>query len=312
MAELVRFFLLRLDSVYVPQWSGYTGSHENRSLHLRLSRHRPGGFPGVERGPDAGGRIRLTLKGIERHLDGLYEPQGHDGPAYVVEFQAQPAAGAWYNLLTKIGLYGEEHPDRDARGLLILLQESGLPRWPSRVGGPDAVATAACLDRFLPQWLEREPDNPFVAALAPLVLTRDEDLRERAPRFWRTIREASVDPPIRSTLSQILEFWLFERFKSLTEEEIWAMLNIFTPLEETRAYQSIFAKGEAKGKAEGKAEDLKRLLARRFGPLPKWAAARIDAAPVAQMDAWLDGIFDAPALDALLDPPPARRRKPAG
>ncbi|MCK7580656.1 MAG: Rpn family recombination-promoting nuclease/putative transposase [Chromatiales bacterium] len=42
------------------------------------------------------------------------------GRSYVVEFQAQPAAGAWYNLLTKIGLYGEEHPDRDVRGLLIL------------------------------------------------------------------------------------------------------------------------------------------------------------------------------------------------
>jgi predicted transposase YdaD len=101
---------------------------------------------------------------------------------------------------------------------------------------------------------------------------------------------------------------LFERFKSLTEEEVWAMLHIFTtPLEETRAYQSIFAEG----KAEGKAEDLKRLLARRFGRLPKWAAARIDAATIDQMDAWLDGIFDAETVDALLGPPPTRRRKQA-
>ena len=250
----------------------------------------------------------LTLKGIERRLDGLYEPQGHDGPAYLVEFQAQPVAGAWYNLLTKIGLYGEEHPDRDVLGLLIGLRKVDFPRQPSRVGGPDAIATAVCLERFLPQWLEREPDNPFVAALAPLILTRDEELRERAPRLWRTIQEAPVAQPVREALAQILECWLFERFRSLTEEEIWAMLNIFTPLEETRAYQSIFAKGEAKGKAE----DLKRLLARRFGPLPKWAAARIDAAPIAQLDAWLDGIFDAPTLDALLGPQPPRRRKPTG
>jgi predicted transposase YdaD len=117
---------------------------------------------------------------------------------------------------------------------------------------------------------------------------------------------------VREALAQILACWLFERFQSLTDEEIWAMLNVFTPLEETRAYQSIFAKGEAKGEAKAKAEDLKHLLARRFGPLPKWAAARIDAAPIAQLDAWLDGIFDAPTLDALLGPPPSRRRKPAG
>jgi hypothetical protein len=57
---------------------------------------------------------------------------------------------------------------------------------------------------------------------------------------------------------------------------------------------------------------LKRLLARRFGHLPKWAAARIDAADIDQMDAWLDGIFDAKTLEALLGPQPARRRKRVG
>ena len=136
------------------------------------------------------------------------------------------------------------------------------------MGSPDAVAAAVCLAEFLPAWLEGEPDNPFVAALAPLVLARDEELRDRAPRLWRTVQDAPVAPPVRQALSQILEYWLFERFQALTDEEIWTMLNVLTPLEETRAYQSIFAKGEAKGKAEGKADDLKRLLARRLGPVP--------------------------------------------
>ena len=27
----------------------------------------------------------LTIKGIERRLDGIYEPEGHDGPAYLIE-----------------------------------------------------------------------------------------------------------------------------------------------------------------------------------------------------------------------------------
>ena len=164
------------------------------------------------------------------------------------------------------------------------------------------------MEQFLPAWLEREPDNPFVAALAPLILTRDEDLRERAPTLWRTILEAPVSPPVRDALAQILEFWFFERFKSLTAREIWTMLNVFTPLEQTRAYQSIFAEG----KAEGKAEDLKRLLTRRFGRLPKWAAVRIDAAAIDQLDVWLDGIFDAKTLDALLGPRPPSRRSRAG
>ncbi len=45
---------------------------------------------------------------------------------------------------------------------------------------------------------------------------------------------------------------------------------------------------------------IKRLLARRFGPVPTRAEQRIDAAPVAQLDAWLDGIFDAASLEDLL------------
>ena len=102
------------------------------------------------------------------------------------------------------------------------------------------------------------------------------------------------------------------------------MLNLVTPIQETKAYQSIFAEGKAegkaegrdegwaegrnegwaKGKAEGKAEDLKRLLKRRFNTLPPWAAQRIDAASIAQLDAWLDAIFDAQGLEALIGSEP--------
>ncbi len=66
------------------------------------------------------------------------------------------------------------------------------------------------------------------------------------------------------------------------------MLNHLTPLEEIRAYQSIFAKG--------KADDLQRLLTRRFGPLPDWARARLASAEIPQLDVWLDGLLDAPSL----------------
>lgn len=198
------------------------------------------------------------------------------------------------------------------RGLLIVLHARDLPARPSRVGAPESIAAAVCLEHFLPEWLEREPDNPFLAALAPLIITRDAALTERAPALWRAIQHAPLEPQARTALSQILEFWLFERFRSLTAEEIATMLNIFTPLEETRAYQSIFVKGEAKGKAEGeakgkaegkaegKADSLKRLLTRRFGPLPAGASARIDSADIPQLDAWLDAVLDIQSLDELL------------
>ena len=139
----------------------------------------------------------LTIKGLERRLDGILEPEGHSGPAYVVQFQGQHLASAWYNLLTKI-----------------------------------------------------------------------------------------------------------ERFRDLSAKEIWAMLNALTPLEETHAYQSIYDEGKTdgitEGKAEGKSDALEGLLAHRFGPLPGWASTRITAASIDQLDAWLDGIFDAESLEALI------------
>ena len=100
------------------------------------------------------------------------------------------------------------------------------------------------------------------------------------------------------------------------------MLPVLVPLEQTRAYQEIFAKGEAagkadgkaegeakgkaEGKAEGKADGLKRLLKRRFGVLPRWAVLRLDKAAIDQLDGWLEGIFEAQSLEDLLGPRPRR------
>jgi predicted transposase YdaD len=93
------------------------------------------------------------------------------------------------------------------------------------------------------------------------------------------------------------------------------MITHLTPLEETRAYQEIFAEGKAEGKTEGKTEGknrgqdrgqgryiCKRQPHRRFGAVPDWAEQRIAAASTEQLDAWLDGIFDADSVAGLLGP----------
>jgi hypothetical protein len=43
-------------------------------------------------------------------------------------------------------------------------------------------------------------------------------------------------------------------------------------------------------------------LTLRFGTVPAWAQRRIDAAPLAQLDVWLDGIFTAESVPALIGP----------
>ena len=55
--------------------------------------------------------------------------------------------------------------------------------------------------------------------------------------------------------------------------------------------------GLTQGKAEGKAEALLRLLERRFGAVPEVSRARVLAAPVEDLDAWLDAVISASSLD---------------
>ena len=153
----------------------------------------------------------LTVKGLERRLDGICEPDGHDGPVYVLEFQGQAAETAWYNLLAKVGLYGERHPRCDVQGIGVFLRASQAPRFPRRISGADSPVRAVYLDRFLPDWLEREPENPYLAVLAPLVIDDDADLKARAPALWQRVQDAPIPAAERDTLAQVMLFWFLER-----------------------------------------------------------------------------------------------------
>ena len=246
----------------------------------------------------------LTIKSLERRLDGLVAPDGHSGPAYVVEFQAQPVDKSLYNLVAKVGLYGEEHPEQEVLGIAVFLRAADIPDRPNWVHEQGSPIRCVSLDRFLREWLEREPDNPYLTVFAPLIIDSDAELTQRAPVLWQTIQQAPLDVDIRETLSEVLEFWFFERFSGKTAQEIWTMLNLLTPIQETKAYQSIFAEGKTEGKTEGKIEGkigtLCRQLTRRFGPLPSWAAQRITAASEAQLDTWLNDIFEANSVQDLI------------
>lgn len=256
----------------------------------------------------------LTLKGLERRLDGIIETEDPSEPVRVLEFQGQAAEAAWYNLLTKMGLFGERHPKRDVQGIGVFLRRADAPAYPRGIAVAGAPVRAVFLDEVLNDLLVREPDNPYVAVLAPLVMTDDRELAARAPALWQRVRAAELPEPARDTLSEVLLFWFMDRFKTLTRDEVRAMLSFWTAIEETSGYQAIKDEGRAEGRDEGRAEgraeglrkaktdDLSRLLTRRFGPLPEWAGGRIAAADLAQLDAWIDGLLDAPGLTELLGP----------
>ena len=269
-------------------------------LYLRSG---PEAFRILSGGIELDGRYSVcsvTIKDIERRLDGLVEPDGHVGPTFVVEFQAQPSNKALYNLNTKIGLVGEQHPEREVLGIAVFLRAADIPGRPYWVHASGSPIRCVALDSFLSDLLAAEPDNPFVVVFAPLIIDSDAELSARAADLWQNIQKAPLEEPIRTTLSNVMEFWFFERFKHKTSREIWAMLNLVTPIQETKAYQEIYAEGLLDGKAEANVNTLRRLLSRRFGSLPPWAEQRIAAASGAQVETWLDKIFDATSIEDVL------------
>ncbi|KOR29405.1 hypothetical protein TI04_08710, partial [Achromatium sp. WMS2] len=126
-------------------------------------------------------------------------------------------------------------------------------------------------------------------------------LKQLAPKCWQTINNPQLDPHIRNNLGAILQFWFMERFKTNTAQEIANMLHVLTPLEETRAYKELVAKGEARGEAKGQLALLKRQITRRFGKLSTSTLEKLDAATLDQLEAWADRIFDAKSVEDLLN-----------
>ena len=60
------------------------------------------------------------------------------------------------------------------------------------------------------------------------------------------------------------------------------------------------AKAEAKGRAEGQAKTLLTLLRLKFGRLSAQTTRRVQAAPVAQLDAWTEAVLTAGTLEEAL------------
>ncbi|MGP5144710.1 DUF4351 domain-containing protein, partial [Vreelandella alkaliphila] len=53
------------------------------------------------------------------------------------------------------------------------------------------------------------------------------------------------------------------------------------------------------GEMTGERRVLQRLLSKRFGELPDWVGAKLEAADTEQLEAWTDEILTAHSLDEL-------------
>lgn len=113
----------------------------------------------------------------------------------------------------------------------------------------------------------------------------------------------SKEDPVMSTAKKTLEDLSADdevRLKAY-ERETALRAHLHTiAAERAEGEASGLAKGRVEGRVEGQREMLARLLTKRFGELPSWAAERVAHASAEQLEAYLDAVLTASTLEAAL------------
>ena len=241
----------------------------------------------------------VVFKDLERRADHVFEPDDGKGPTYLIEVQAQHTGDVYDRLVLELLLYRRAHPERTVYGQVIFLTAScDEPDWLcAEWVGRGPLRKPVYLDQVLEKARQHHPDHPLLAVFLPW-FARDAELAQQAPLAWRRL-EALTEPGA-AVLLDVFMSWMMERYKGQTYEEVLRMLQVLTPLEETRSYKELVNLGRQKATLEL----LTKLLHRRFGRLPRWANDRLRQANLKQLETWAENIFDAKELTDLLGPKP--------
>ena len=248
----------------------------------------PGGAAAPSLGADAPGdavyRFEAPeLKAANHRLDGVLWPRGNesgtpDQPVVLLEAQMQGKPGFKHRLWAQTARFAQLHPQVQNLEVVVVVPHSRLRL------GPDRVPRQ--LEGFLGgvHWLSLEElgQQPRLDPLVSL-LTLPVLPKSGIPGATHQILEPR--PDLLETVVSILG----ERFPHLTREEIMALINLPTDhLRHTRLAQEWIAEG----RLEGEAVVALRLLNRRCGPLSEATTSRIQALPLAQLEALTEALLD--------------------
>lgn len=274
----------------------------DKQIHILLN-SSPEAFRFLTGGIELSGAYQgrsVAFKELERRADHVFEPENGQGPVYLVEIQARKSGDVYDRLVLELVLYRKIHPERKVYGLALFLEpgcdEPESPWRPCLGYGP--LLNAVYLDRVLRKARQEQPQHPLLAACLPLIAD-ERELADQAPTAWRRLEH--LDEPGATALMDVFISWLMERYRGKTYEEVMKMLQVLTPLEETRAYQQLVGIGMEKGRQKEALTILTRQLRRRFGDLPEWALERLNQADPEQLEDWAERIFDADDLAQLLN-----------
>lgn len=124
-------------------------------------------------------------------------------------------------------------------------------------------------------------------------------------RHWQEAMMADIEhEPVKQAMNRLRELSADEEARRLAFVRERALRDEVSFLNEARrkGLEEGIERGLERGRLDGERDVLRRLLARRFGPLPANAEQRLAAASSDELERWADNILDAPSLDAVFSP----------
>lgn len=234
--------------------------------------------------PDESARLQL-LRYIVRLLTNWYEQNGRHLPLPpVIPLIAHQGPGRWSFSCEFADLFG------DAPEALRPYLPSFKHALVDLAALPDEGLSTIARLRALLMALKycRRADLP---ERVDLILAQASALEQRDLLLILTYLDKGPVAVSRETMRQVL------RDRAPDQEEK-TMGWITQPY-----FEDGLEQGRVEGEAKGQAKSLIRLLERRFGTLPEHLCARVLDADVHSLDTWLDRVFDAPDLQAVLEDP---------
>jgi predicted transposase YdaD len=251
-------------------------------------------------GPDAPGDALYRfeapeLKAANHRLDGAFWPRSGEAgtpeqPVVLLEVQMQAKPGFTHRLGAQSFRFLQLHPKVQHLAVVVVVPHRRLKLGPAEL--PQQLQ--AFLDGVV--WLSLEELGQQVD-LDPLLALLTLPVRPEAELPASTQQILELRPDLLSTVLTML----FERFPTLTPEEIMVIAGIPTDqLLHTRAAQDLLDRGrqegEAQGELRGRASEAAavtlRQLNRRCGPLSEATTTRIQALPLEQLEALSEALLD--------------------
>ena len=229
---------------------------------------------------------------MNHRLDGVLWPRGSESgtpeqPVVLLEVQMQGTHGFKHRLWAQTARFAQLHPGVQHLEVVVVVPHRRLRLGPSALPRQQRAFLAEV------HWLSLE-ELGQQSGLDPLLCLLTLPVRPKNEIRGATDRILQPRPDLLEAVLSILG----ERFPLLTREEIMALINLPTDhLRHTRLAQDWIEEGRLEGEALGEAKMALRQLNVLCGPLSDATTARIQALPVAQLEALTEALlhFSGPA-----------------